>query len=231
MTSTEFSELIQKEKFFPIRVEGEAVDEDFKGDIFIGSLTEFFNASRALNAKTIFIASSILSDEDFMYSSESDGDDLDFDGENEEEAEESTEIDLTMVLPSLSEFKKFLTKEYAFLLTAKGGDNELSYYHEEDWWDDFDISRGEAIEKVDKNRAACIEKMERLQEEKDKERVKLVRALIKDPDFIHIPTQRGMKAYALEKHPELEEMFEGALTAEIQSLSDKIIAKGLNRKR
>ena len=235
MKSNEFVEEVKKHGFFPIRAEGEADKDKFKGNIIIGSLDEFFAAVKAINSKTVFIYSSVLIDDYFVYQSEYDEDDgFDYDDEDEAEAEEdrsSAEIDLTMVLPALAEHKKSLGLEYSFILTAKGGDCELSYYHQEDWWDDFLGLRSDAIAKVEENKEAIIAKMEKLQEEKDKAKVKLIRELIKDPEFVHIPTQRGMRAYALEKHTELEEMDQATLASEIQILSDKIIAKGLNRKR
>lgn len=236
MTSTEFIDLIRTKDFHPIRIEGEADKDDYSGDIFIGALDEFFLAAKALGAKTIFLVSSSLEEDDFIYTNEFD--DTDELHEDEVDAEEETdsdefsdEVDLTVALPSLSEFKKYLTKEYAFILTAKGGSNELSFYHEEEWWKTFESQREEAIEKVDEDREAIVKKMLKLQAENDKEKIKLVRALIHDSEFVHIPTQRGMRAYAIEKHPELEDMDDAILTEEIQLLSDKIKTKGLNRKR
>lgn len=243
MTSTDFIDLIHAKAFHPIRIEGDADKNDFSGDIFIGALDEFFLAAKALGAKTIFLTSSSLDEDDFMYPNESDdAEDQSFEDQGEREGEDDDEtetdsdefgdkVDLTVALPSLSEFKKYLTKEYAFILTAKGGSNELSFYHEEEWWKTFESQREDAIEKVDEDREAIVEKMLKQQAEKDKERIKLVRALIHDSEFVHIPTQRGMKAYATEKYPELEEMDDAIFTEEIQLLSDKIRAKGLNRKR
>ncbi len=237
MTSTEFIDLIRTKDFHPIRIEGEADTDDYSGDIFIGTLDEFFLAAKALGAKTIFLVSSSLDEDDFIYTNEfDDADELSY--EDEEDVEEETdsdefsdEVDLTVALPSLSEFKKYLTKEYAFILIAKGGSNELSFYHEEEWWKTFESQREEAIEKVDEDREAIVKKMLKQQAENNKERIKLVRALIHDSEFVHIPTQRGMRAYAIEKHPELEEMDDAILTEEIQLLSDKIKTKGLNKKR
>ncbi|OGI41467.1 MAG: hypothetical protein A2140_07545 [Candidatus Muproteobacteria bacterium RBG_16_62_13] len=239
MTNSEFIDLIRAKNLYPIRIEGEAEKEEFSGDIFIGTLEDYFLAVKALNATTIFIISSSLSDDDFIYASESEFEDPDelsceYDEDVEDEAdvdELDDEVDLTVALPSLSEFKKFLAKEYAFILIAKGGSSELSYYHEENWWRSFEAQREEAIEKVDEDREAVLNKMRKKMKEDEKERTKLVRALIHDSEFVHIPTQRGMRAYAIEKHPELEEMDDAVLTEEIQLLSDKIKTKGLNRRR
>jgi hypothetical protein len=51
------------------------------------------------------------------------------------------------------------------------------------------------------------------------------RSLLDDSEFCRIPTQRGMRAYALEKIPELDEVDESRLTQEIQKLSDKAKAR------
>lgn len=67
--------------------------------------------------------------------------------------------------------------------------------------------------------------------DEEKELVRLVRNLINNSEFVRMPTQRGMKEYALEMHPELSEMDDASLSREIQFLSDKIKAKGLNKKK
>jgi hypothetical protein len=45
-----------------------------------------------------------------------------------------------------------------------------------------------------------------------------------------LPTQRAMRAYAIEEFPDLETLDEGDLKLEIQNLKARIDAKGLRRK-
>lgn len=231
VTSDDFVKAVTESGFFPVRVQGEADVTKFKGDLFKGTLEEFFNAAKVLGAKCVFIAASRLTKEYFLYSSAAPGDDeLDDERYDDERApEEFAEVDLTIALPKLSEFRKEMGKEGEFILTAKGGYAELSFHHYEAWWDAFLEQREQAISKVEKDRGAYLEKMQRRLEEQEEKRLKLLRDLINDGQFVHIPTQRAMKAYAVEKHPELAEMDQTLLTTQIQILSDRIKAKGLDK--
>ena len=60
--------------------------------------------------------------------------------------------------------------------------------------------------------------------------LKNLRGLISDPEFVRLPTQRAMLAYALEDFPELEALDESDLKIEVQNLKARIDAKGLRRK-
>lgn len=123
------------------------------------------------------------------------------------------------------EFKKHIGEDHSFLLTAKSQLGELSFCVTEAWWNSFEQERDKAIEKIDEDREAIREKMEKRRRQKEEGLLKLARNLLNDPDFSRIPTQRGMKAYALEKHPELSELDDVIITMEIQKFSDKIRAR------
>lgn len=232
ITSDDFVKAVTESGFFPVRLQGEADVTKFKGDLFKGTLEEFFKAAKVLGAKCVFISSSRLTKEYFLYSSAAPGqDERDEERYDDERApEEPADVDLTIALPSLSEFRKDMGKEGEFILTAKGGYAELSFHHYEAWWDAFLAQREQAILKVEKDREAYLEKMQLRQEEQDEKRLRLLKDLINDGEFVHIPTQSAMKAYAIEKHPELAEMDQALLTTQIQILSDRIKAKGLDIK-
>ncbi|MGH8283621.1 MAG: hypothetical protein ACRESE_07215 [Gammaproteobacteria bacterium] len=67
-------------------------------------------------------------------------------------------------------------------------------------------------------------------EEQEAKLIKILRNLIGDPEFIRLPTQKAMKAYALEIHPELQDLEESVIRDEIQVLDGKIEAKGLRKR-
>lgn len=212
---------------YPIRVEGDTDPDGSSGLRFLGSLDEFLAAAKALEATVVFLFVSQLTDEDFQYASDnfennsSDSEEGDF-----EESQESDEpIDLTIALPSLVEFKKNLGDDYAFLLTAKSPFGAINFFLAKDWWIAFDQERDKAIKKIDQDREAIYEKLEAKQRQKEDDLLKQLKGLLNDPEFSRVPTQRGMKAYALERFPDLEDVDDGRLTLEIQTLSDKVKAR------
>lgn len=46
-----------------------------------------------------------------------------------------------------------------------------------------------------------------------------------------LPTQKAMKAYALEQHPELQDLEDRTIKDEIQVLDGKIEARGLRKRK
>lgn len=226
MTLTELKALIESHGLCPIQVDGEATDDKRDEFLFTGAIEEYFKAAKVLNATAVFTFVSTLDEGDFLHEVESHEN-----GDEPEQTETEIEIDLTVALPSLSRFKQHLGKECAFRLLAMGERTTLSFYIEEDWWRQFVNECYEAIDKVEEDREAIQRKIAKQQADKEKELVKVVKNLINDNEFVRIPTQRGMKVYALEKHPELSEMDDVSLSQEIQLLSDKIKAKGLDKKR
>jgi hypothetical protein len=235
MTLTELKALIESHGLCPIQVDGEATDDEHDEFLFTGTIEEYFKAAKVLNATAVFTFVSTLDEGDFLHQIESheNGEESEKPyGEVEsEQTETEIEINLTVALPSLSRFKQHLGKECAFRLLAMGECTTLSFYVEEDWWRQFENECYEAIDKVEEDREAIQRTIAKQQADKEKELVKVVKNLINDNEFVRIPTQRGMKVYALEKHPELSEMDDVSLSQEIQLLSDKIKAKGLDKKR
>jgi hypothetical protein len=142
-----------------------------------------------------------------------------------------TEIDLTVALPELAQYKNNIDAYCSFLLSAVGDCTELGFYLAEHWWQEFSEQRGWAIEKVEEDREAILLKMEQKRDEREKELRNLLRRFIHDDEFVVIPTQRGMEHYAIDKQPELEQLSDSTVTEEIQKLWDKIRAKGLYKKR
>ncbi len=232
MTLTELKKLIESHGLYPIQVDGDATDDEHDEFLFTGTIEEYFKATKVLNATAVFLFVSILEDGDFLHEVEfhENGEES---GEPDQSAQSETEmeIDLTVALPSLSQFKQHLGKECAFRLLAIGERTTLSFYIEEDWWYQFVNECHKAIDKVEEGREAIRRKIAKQHADKEKELVRLVRNLINDSEFVRTPTQRGMKVYALEKCPELIEMDDVSLSHEIQLLSDKIKAKGFNKKR
>jgi hypothetical protein len=228
MTTPELVQLIKSAGFFPIHVEWNAERSGDSELRFVGSLEEFFEATKALGITSVFFLVWKLDEEDFLYDSDSE-DDSDFSDEDEPASEKSDinneSFDLTVALPSLADFKKRIGQEHEFLLVVKNQFVSISFSLSESWWDSFAEQREKAIQKVDGNREAMREKMEKQRLEKESGLLKQVRSLLNDSEFSRIPTQRGMKAYALEKFPDLEKVNDSSLVKEIRVLHDKLEAR------
>jgi hypothetical protein len=230
MNTSELIQHIKSAGFYPILVEGDADRNESSAWRFVGTLQDFFEAAKAMGATVIFFFVWKLDEEDFHYDSDC-SEESDFDDSDEEQMdsnkprEDRESFDLTLALPSIVNFKKHIGQDGMFLLTAKSQLDALSFRLAEDWWTSFGEQRDKARQKVDEDREAIREKMEKQQLQKEENLLKQVRSLIDDPEFSRISTQRDMKAYALEKFPELEGVDESSLTKEIQKLNDKILAR------
>ncbi len=247
MNTAELLGKITPHDLFPIRVEGSTEKEEGGGLTFIGNFEEFIKAAKALNAKVVFVFTRILQESDFMYEVEDglyDEDDLGATTDNEDfdddktEPEPPKEIYLPTILPSIREYKKYIGIECVFKLSLQAETSFLDYYLYESWWNEFVELREKAIEKIEEDEYKIMQKVEesrkKLEEErrvKEKTQISQLKKLINDKDFVRLPTQLAMKAYALEKIPELTELNPSTLTIEIQDLNGRIIAKGLRRRK
>jgi hypothetical protein len=128
----------------PVSREGEA-DEVL--NYFEGPLDSFLTAAKAIGSTAIFIMETPLDESHFYYRFE------DVPGEEDEE-ELVEEIDLSLVLPSLSTYKGRLGEAYSFFLMAKGGADNLCLFHYPDWVDDFEdeIEQAEGLAMLARHR-------------------------------------------------------------------------------
>jgi hypothetical protein len=222
MTLAELFDFARARGFYPINIAGEADPET--NDLFIGTLEEYFSAAAFLGAKAIFIQNSTLQQSDFMHGGQ------EF-GYQEDDEEGLKELDLALVNTSLAKYREYIGFSYAFYLSTKFDGYELNKHIEEEWRKEFLAEREKAVELVEQDEQRAVEKMEEEELKIRKQLLKLVKDLILDSEFVKISTQGGMKAYALEKYPQLEEIDPKILIEEIRLVNDKIKAKGLHRKR
>lgn len=239
MNTSELLEKITSNGLFPIRVEGGTEKEESEGMAFIGDFDEFVKAAKVLNAKAVLVFTRILQESDFMYEAEedlydeeydADYEDIDDDDDENAETEYPEEVYLPTILPSISEYKKYIGKECVFKLSLLAEKYTLDYYHYEPWWKELIELREKAIEKIEQKTEESRKKLEEEQLQKQKALIGQLKKLINDKEFTRLPTQHAMKAYAMEKIPELAELDSTILTSEIQELNSRIIAKGLRRR-
>ncbi len=113
----------------PVSREGEA-DEVL--NYFEGALGAFLLAAKAIGSTAVFVMETALEEDHFYYRFDDDDDEI------EETDPAAEEIDLSLVLPSLSTYKGRLGEAYSFFLMAKGGADNLCFFHYPEWVEDFE---------------------------------------------------------------------------------------------
>lgn len=224
MAFEEITNKLTSAGFFPIQVEASINIDDSNGRVFIGDLDGFIKAAKALKAEVIFVSKGVLEAEDFKYDVSENEESGDNDANNES-------IYLPSVMPLLSEFEKYIGNDCAYKLSAPMIDNTLDFYIQESWWSEFVEMFTEAVEKVEESRETAREGQKMEREAKEKELLSQLGKLINDGNFVRLPTQKAMRAYALDKIPELKKIDGVVLQDKIQTINANIAAKGLNRKR
>lgn len=204
--------------------------------IFIGTLDAYLEAIKVLGGRAIFVSTIGIVEEDFTYIPRQAGRATNWPfpipSDGTELEEEIYEYDLCSVTPELESLKSRIGEDGYFELLACN----LRYSIEEEWMQIFDTLHTEAQELVDAE--LLLEEEVRLAEEEEEQSgevallevaLQSLRDLISDKDFVRLPTQRAMRAYALDKIPELENLDEAQLKREIQDIGAIVQARNLAR--
>lgn len=193
-----------------------------RGNAFIGNLEEYFEAVRVLGASAVFIFTETLEIENFQYELEIDNKDFESDADK---------IDLCKFNPMLDKYKEHIGQVGIFKLSIPVPEAHISFYINEDWWIEFIKLWSETTDRIDENHEAVHAQQRAAQELQEKQILKSLSDLLRDEDFVRLPTQRSMIEYAKEKIPGSETIDAITLKIEIQNLHAKIKAKGLGSKR
>ena len=95
-------------------------------------MTQILLAAKAIGSTAVFVMETALEEDHFYYRFDDDDDEI------EETDPAAEEIDLSLVLPSLSTYKGRLGEAYSFFLMAKGGADNLCFFHYPEWVEDFE---------------------------------------------------------------------------------------------
>ena len=210
MTINELTEKIKGMDLTPIHVK---TDKGLSYDLkFVGTLDEFIQTVKGIGSTALFFKTDSLSE--------------DFFAQPFDEAE--YEVDLITAFPMLSKYEEKIGIIGQFDLFVQLPEGILSFEIIENWWEEFVDEFYEAKENwTDKHNEELI----KLQETEQRHVKKLItefNKLIDDHKFIRLPTQKAMRAYALDKLPELEELLEDQdIKNLIQDINAKIQARGL----
>lgn len=229
MDTAELKKLATEQGLHPVLVRlPEDKDESESVARFQGTLDEFWVAAKALGAKAVFLEVLRMDESDFERDV-SDEDVPRIDEEDDDSGDDGT-LDLVKAVPAISRFRKYVGKDCAFILIAKGGVDEIGLMLTEPWWDEFQEEGDKVVAKWAGEQNERYGEQEAEHEKQNEVLLESLRGLISDRAFCTQRTQAAMMAYALEKFPDLEDLGDQVLKPEIQRLRAKIEAKGLNRK-
>jgi hypothetical protein len=216
MTLKELLSKLTEKSIFPVRVE--SLPDRSDDLVFVGNLSEFIDAAKAIQSPVVFVSTVTLSEEHFYW------DNSDFDNVVDER------IDLRQYVPELENFNDKIGLDGHFDLCAMGPNGNLKLSIVESWMDNFAELYSQAIELHEETILDKQEQEDASENERKQHLLGNLRGLITDDDFVRLPTQRAMLAYAIDDFPELETLEESILKVEIQNLKAKIDAQGLRRK-
>lgn len=219
MTLAELSSQLHGEGLFPVRVE--SIPENHDDMVFVGSISEFIQAAKAMQSSIVFVSTFTLSEEHFLRISPD---------EDEDEDDVGEPIDLCQVVPELNNLKGRIGQDGHIDLSVPGSKGSLTLRIAEDWIFTFAELHSQALRLL---RQVSLEKRaqeEALEEARTHHLLRNLRGLVTDKAFARLPTQKAMLAYALEDFPELESLGEEVLRNEIQNLKARIDAQGSRRK-
>lgn len=238
MTLPELSKLISSKSMLLIRVE---TLTNHRSDLtFVGTLDEYVEAIKTLGGAAIFVSTICVTEDRFTYSPNRMENPIGMwpfptttqDEEIETENEEIEEYDLCSVAPELARYKEKIGADGYFELSACN----LTYSIYEQWMQEMEILRIDAQELIDQEIEEEEEARLAVQEEAQAEEiakletaVKKLHALVSDRNFSRLPTQLAMRAYAIDKIPELDNLDDSELKREIQTVAAQIQARNLGR--
>lgn len=224
MTQKELFQLLITEGLYPIPV-NEGIDEqDATGLQFAGDTNGFIEAAKSLSIRCVFVATRKLTEDDFIYT----GGPRRFNAPRH--GIEEKKVKLVAIRPDFDEYKKHIGSDCGHRLWIGVDRTQLEHFIRFPWWDRFAKLREETIEIIEdeqENAWAKQGQTEQLQRDALLERL---RALISDKQFVKLPRQITMLAYAVEQIPELKSLGDKLLKSEMQKLDAMIKARGLRGK-
>jgi hypothetical protein len=222
MNLQELKDKLKTSNLHPIHLEGSPLERGMRGDAFIGNLEEYIEAVHVLGAPAVFIFTETLEIERFQYELEID---------NEEFESEPEEIDLCKFNPALEKYKVHIGQVGMFKLSIPVSEAQITLDINEDWWIEFIKLWSETTDRIDEDQEAAHAQQRAALKQEEAKILKSLAGLLRDEDFVRLPTQRSMIEYAKEKIQGLEDVDVISLKNEIQNLHAKIKAKGLGSKR
>ena len=226
MKSSDLSAKIKENGITPFVLYDEAEGDD---SLRVNSeLDEFLSNLKTIGVITVLVKKKKLSQKDFEKEIQVESDD--------EESEVNQIIDISSIISELETYKRFIGADAFQAIECVISGRVTSYEVKEEWWEKFKELREKAYGKIDEDQEKALEmeiirqeEEEQEAEEKEKQLLKSLDELLKDEEFISLPTQRAMMSYVMDKVPELENLPVKDVRSRIQRLHGRIDAKRKRR--
>lgn len=186
---------------------------------FSGELDAYLNAIKSLHIDTVFFSATTLDDEDFLS-------ELDLDDDGAQFASH----ELTMILPSIGKYRSNIGKVGQLDIAAYTNVFGLTLSLVTDWYDEFVTERERALSILSDEADSANARREAEREMRLQDGLQKLETLSGDRAFMSLPTQRAMRAYALEHIPELANLDDHALRTAIADLKARFQARSPIRK-
>ncbi len=194
------------------------LDQD-KDMAFTGDLDAYLSAVKSLHADAVFFSSTTLDVDDFFC-------ELDVDDDGVELAPR----DLCSIQPSIGKFKSNIGTIGQIDLAAYTDAFGLTLSIVTEWYGEFLTLRDSALGVLNAETDSESSKREAEQEKLLQDGLQKLEALSSDKAFTGLPTQRAMRAYALERIPGLANLDDHDLKTAIANLKARIQARDLTRR-
>ena len=218
MTLSELQSRLKAAGLVPILVTNATPDDERKRLLFSGSLGEYLEAAKALEARAVVVYSETLEEDDFLVESGA-GEDADSDADSD-----AALVNLCDVDSKLLRFKDRIGEHGVFVLSIVVQDEHLDLGLEEPWWREFVDLRDEVMDRVANEQEERMEAARSRVEVAARAMLSKLHGLVDDKKFACLPTQKAMLQYALRKFPELQDLNPADLKTEIQELKARIDA-------
>lgn len=202
----------------PVTVYDDTNPEDSDGLAFVGSFDEFLALARELQVRAVFVSVRTFTEGDFA--------------ENREHIASEVEASPQRVNAYLAEldlFKGHFGKVCERKASLRTPSFVLNYFESEDWWTKYSNKVEEALEGVAELVATNQQALEAAATVQREAVLAELKALLRDDEFLRLPTQRAMIEYAREGIDNIDLLDESELKAEIQRLNDRAVARGLKK--
>lgn len=186
---------------------------------FAGDLDAYLSAVKSLHGEAVFYSVTALDEDDFVCESDNDDDDA-----------QPIPRNLSDIRPRIGKFKSHIGMAGRFDLATCVGAIGLTFSVTTAWYDEFLKLRDEALGVLNSEIDSENARLEAEQEEQLQAALQKLDALSGDRVFVALPTQKAMRAYALDHIPELTELDDHDLKTAIADLRAKIQARASTRR-
>ena len=194
MNLIELSNKIKAQEFHLIQVV-ELSDRNSGNLNFVGTLDEYLESVKILGVKVIYVCATSLTEEHFF----------------DEETDDEDPLDLCMFASKLRAFKNKIGEDGMFELSVPIAHGDLRYMLINDWMETVADLISEAKASVMNQRMLKKLDIYAMKNAQHQSLLKKLQGLVNDKDFAQLPTQIAMRAFAIDKYPELEDFDEGEL--------------------